>query len=55
MGDGAVVYAMQYDPADGCWKIDEFVQELPQGWGRGKHARRIRELTRIPAAIGRDN
>lgn len=55
LGDGALVYKMRYDVIDGRWKIDEFVQELPLGWGQHKSTRRIRELVVIPDSIGRDH
>jgi hypothetical protein len=55
LGDGAVVYSMHYDLIDRRWKIDEFVQELPPGWGGHIPSRRIRELATLPTSIGRDN
>jgi hypothetical protein len=55
LGDGAVVYQMVYDTIDRRWKIDEFVQELPLGWGKHKSTRKIRELSAMPTEIGRDN
>ena len=55
LGDGAVVHQMRYDGADGRWKLDEFVQELPAGWGAHKGDARIRELAALPTLIGRDN
>lgn len=55
LGDGAVVYKMVYDRVDNRWKIDEFVQELPSGWGQRKAARHLRELALMPSTIGRDN
>ena len=55
LGDGAVVYLMRYDLIDRRWKIDEFVQELPPGWGGHIPSRRIRELATLPTSVGRDN
>ncbi len=55
LGDGAVVYQMRYDAADGRWKLDEFVQELPAGWGKHGAGTPIRELAALPTLIGRDN
>jgi hypothetical protein len=55
MGDGALVYQMVYDVKDRRWKIDEFVQELPVGWGKHGKLRRIREFTAMPLTVGRDN
>jgi hypothetical protein len=55
LGDGALVYRMIYDLDAGRWKIAEFVQELPAGWGKGQRSRRIRELAVLPTSIGRDN
>ncbi len=55
LGDCAVVFQMRYDPVMERWKIDEFIQELPLGWGRHRAARRIRELSRMPTEIGRDH
>jgi len=55
LGDGAVVYQMRYDAADGRWKLDEFVQELPAGWGTHGAGARIRELAALPTLIGRDD
>jgi hypothetical protein len=55
LGDGAVVYQMRYDAADGRWKLDEFIQELPAGWGMPSTGARIRELAALPTPIGRDN
>lgn len=55
LGDGAVVYAMRFDAADGRWKLDEFVQEMPPGWGQSIGRARIREFAATPTPIGRDN
>lgn len=55
LGDGVVVYRMRFDAADGRWKLDEFVQELPAGWGRPSNRVRIREFAAQPTPIGRDN
>jgi hypothetical protein len=51
LGDGAVVYRMVYDDVIRRWKLEAFVQELPAGWG----SRRVRLLTSLPTAIGRDH
>jgi hypothetical protein len=53
LGDSAVVYQMVYDAEASRWKIENFVQELPLGWG--SHARRIRLLSALPETVGRDN
>lgn len=55
LGDGTVVYKMRYDAVDQRWKIDEFVQELPPGWGKHRAEPRIRELSALPTTIGRDH
>jgi hypothetical protein len=55
LGDGVVVYQMRYDAADGRWKLDEFVQELPDGWGKPALRARIRELSPQLTPVGRDN
>jgi hypothetical protein len=53
LGDSTVVYQMRYDTEEQRWKIDNFVQELPLGWG--SRTRHIRLLSTLPAAVGRDN
>ncbi|NWF68179.1 MAG: hypothetical protein HXY40_03760 [Chloroflexi bacterium] len=53
LGDGTLVYQMVYDSGTRRWKIENFIQELPTGWG--SHNRRIRLLSALPAAIGRDH
>jgi hypothetical protein len=55
LGDGALVFQMRYDALDRRWKIDEFVQELPLGWGRRRSSHHIRELSALPTTVGRDN
>lgn len=55
LGDGVLVYRMVYDVAAGRWKIDEFIQELPTGWSKRRPSHRIRELSVMPPAIGRDH
>lgn len=55
LGDGVVVYQMRFDAADGRWKLDEFLQELPAGWGTHSGRAHIRELAALPTPIGRDD
>lgn len=55
LGDGALVFRMRYDGVERRWKIDDFVQELPQGWGQHATTRRIRELPALPTVLGRDH
>jgi hypothetical protein len=55
LGDGAVVYQMRYDVETGRWKIHDFIQELPLGWGAQRRQGRIREMTALPSTLGRDN
>lgn len=54
LGDGALVYGMRYDVESGRWKIHDFIQELPPGWGEQPRGR-IREMTALPSTLGRDN
>ncbi|MFN8376728.1 MAG: hypothetical protein U0694_28125 [Anaerolineae bacterium] len=53
LGDTTVVYQMAYDAESRRWKIENFVQELPLGWG--SRARHIRLLSALPETVGRDN
>ena len=53
LGDGAVVYRMHYDAKSRRWKLEQFVQELPVGWGSTR--RRLREIGSLPPAFGRDS
>ena len=53
LGDGVVVYRMKYDEKAHRWKIEQFVQELPAGWGQAR--RGIKELTTLPMSTGRDS
>ncbi len=52
LGDGAVVYRMHYDSRLRRWKIDQFIQELPAGWGTAR--KRLRETSDMPTNFGRD-
>ena len=54
LGDGALVFQMVYDTSIQHWKIEQFIQELPAGWGNRAHAGCVRLLSQLPTTIGRD-
>ncbi len=55
LGEGAYVYHMVYDRVARRWKINEFVQQLPSGWGHlGTANTPIRLEESLPIASGRD-
>jgi hypothetical protein len=54
LGDGVLVYKMKYDDNARRWKIEQFIQELPAGWGQAR--RGIKELSKLPpTSTGRDS
>lgn len=55
LGSCVMVYQMVYDTHARRWKIDAFIQELPQGWGSPNIARHIRVQAHLRAPAGRDN
>lgn len=55
MGDGVVVYQMMYDQDVHRWKIENYIQELPTGWGDHRKSQHIHMLSALPTVIGRDN
>ncbi len=54
LGDAALVFQMCYDLKANHWKIESFIQELPAGWTNRADAGRVRLLSHLPTAIGRD-
>lgn len=54
-GDCAVVYQMVYDSESQRWKIDQYIQQLPPGWGNPAAARHIEIVADLPTASGRDH
>lgn len=55
LGDGAYVYRMLYDRVSKHWKIEELIQQLPEGWGVQTLAGdAIRLEESLPNASGRD-
>ncbi len=55
LGDGAVVHQMVYDKQSKRWKIDAFIQELPVGWQANNREQKIKLLSALPPANGRDH
>lgn len=55
LGDGTVVYQMRYDVQAARWKIDDYIQELPLGWGAQRTRGHLREIQALPFRLGRDN
>ena len=55
LGACAVVLQMVYDKQSQRWKIAEFVQRLPLGWGNPRVNRRIDLLADLPTSSGRDS
>lgn len=55
LGTGVYVYRMAFDRAAGCWKIDQFLQQLPLGWDAlPVSSAAIRLTDELPIAAGRD-
>lgn len=55
LGSGAVVFKMVYDPKLRRWKISEYIQELPLGWGQQHSTAPLRMVQDLPPNAGRDN
>lgn len=45
MGNATVIYEMRYDDSDQRWKLNRFIQELPNGWNGIKSAYPIEWVT----------
>ncbi|PJF30337.1 MAG: hypothetical protein CUN52_04235 [Phototrophicales bacterium] len=55
MGNATVVYEMCYDSLAKCWKLNRFIQELPNGWNGIKSAYPIELVTTFSGkSIGND-
>jgi hypothetical protein len=54
LGDGTLVFQMCYDTKVRLWKIEQFIQELPAGWGNRDDTGRVRLFSQLPTTIGRD-
>lgn len=53
--NAVMVYQMVYDEAAGRWKIDSFVQELPQDYLKTGLQTNVDLLLAVPLFIGRDS